>query len=61
VFVLFQAVAAGSVDSSSSSGSNGSSDVSSPVSTSAEGLQMAACLGTVSRVICVMPNVGWNS
>jgi hypothetical protein len=61
VFVLFQAVAAGSMASSSSSGSNVASDISSPLGTSAEGLQMAACLVSVKGTFCVAPAVGWNS
>jgi len=59
VFVLFHAVAAGSVVSSGTGESNPNS---SPLSTTAEDTQMAAgCLVRVKGVICVRPNVGWNS
>lgn len=61
VFVLFQAVAGGSVDSSGTVGSNTSSHVSHPVNVSAEGAQVAACLVRIKGVICVRPDVGWNS
>lgn len=61
VVVLFQAVAGVSVVSSSSLGSNAASSISSPVDASAQGVQMATCLVRVKGVICVRPNVGWNS
>lgn len=59
VFVLFQAVTGGSLISSGMSDSNANS---SALSASAEDVQMAAeCLVRVKGVICVRPNVGWNS
>jgi hypothetical protein len=61
VFVLFQAVSAGSVVSPSNIGSHAATHISSLASTSVEGVQMAACLVHITGVICVQPNVGWNS
>jgi hypothetical protein len=61
VFVLFQAVNIGSIASSGSVGASTASRVSSPVHASAEGLQMAACLVRIKGVVCVRPQVGWNS
>jgi hypothetical protein len=61
VFVLFQAVAGESVTTSGQVDSSTSNSVSSPVSTSLEGGQMAACLVRIKGVVCVQPHVGWNS
>lgn len=61
VFVLFQAVAAGSALSSGAVGSSTASHISPAANTSVEGMQMAACIVRVKGVICVRPNVGWNS
>lgn len=61
VFVLFQAVTGGSLISSGTVGSSAASHVSSAANTSSEGVQMAACLVRIKDVICVRPNVGWNS
>jgi hypothetical protein len=61
MFVLFQAVSGGSAASPSSVGSNAATHISSPASTPGEGVQMAACLVRIKDVICVLPNVGWNS
>jgi len=61
VFVLFQAVSGGSVVTPGNVGSHAATHISSPVSTSVEGVQTAACLVHIAGVICVQPNVGWNS
>ena len=61
VFVLFQAAAGGSVVSSGKIGSSDVSHISSTVNTSLEGAQMAACVVRIKGVVCVTPNVGWNS
>lgn len=61
MFVLFQAVAVGSVNSSGTVSSGTASHVSPTVNTATEGVQMAACLVRIKGVICVQPNVGWNS
>jgi hypothetical protein len=61
VFVLFQAVSGGSMVSPGNVGSHTATHISSPASTSVEGVQMAACLIHSTGVICVQPNVGWNS
>jgi hypothetical protein len=61
VFVLFQAVSGGSAVSPGNVGSQAASHISSPASTSVEGVQMAACFIHITGVICVQPNVGWNS
>jgi hypothetical protein len=61
VFVLFQAVSAGSITSLGTVGSSTPSRISSPVHASAEGVQMAACLVRIKGVVCVQPQVGWNS
>jgi hypothetical protein len=61
VFVLFQAVNAGSITSSGTVGANTASRISSPVNVSAEGVQMAVCLVRIKGVGCVKPHVGWNS
>jgi hypothetical protein len=59
VFVLFQAATGGSLISSGMSDSNANS---SALSSAAEDVQMTAgCLVRVKGVICVRPNVGWNS
>jgi hypothetical protein len=59
IFALFQAVTGRSLISSGMSDSNANS---SALSTSAEDVQIAAeCLVRVKGVICVRPNVGWNS
>jgi hypothetical protein len=60
VFVLSQAVTAGSLISSGTIGSSTVSHISA-ANTSVEGIQAAACLVRVKGVICVRPNVGWNS
>jgi len=61
VFVLFQAVTAGPMVSASKIGSSAASSISSTANTSVEDVQMAACLIRITGVICVTPNVGWNS
>lgn len=62
MFVLFQTAAGGFVNSSDSIGSGIDTSTSTALDTSAEGMQMAAdCLVRVKGVICVRPNVGWNS
>jgi hypothetical protein len=61
VFVLFQAVNTESISYSGTIGASTASRVSSPVQASAEGVQAAACLVRIKGVICVRPNVGWNS
>ena len=61
VFVLFQAVAGGSVVSSGTVGSSTANHVSPAANASMEGLQMAACLVRIKGVVCVQPHVGWNS
>ena len=61
VFVLLQAVAAGPMVSVSKIGSTAASSISSTANTSVEDVQMAACLVLIKGVICVTPNVGWNS
>ena len=61
VFVLLQAVNAGSITSSGTVGASTASRVSSPVNASAEGVQMASCLDGIKDEFCVQPNVGWNS
>jgi glutamate synthase domain-containing protein 3 len=61
VIVLFQAVSGGSAVSPGNVGAHTATHISSPASTSVEGIQMAACLIHIAGVICVQPNVGWNS
>jgi hypothetical protein len=61
VLGFFQAAAGGSVISSEQMGSSDVTHLSSMSDTSAPGAQMAACLVRVKGVICVTPNVGWNS
>jgi hypothetical protein len=61
VFVLFQAVSDGSTISSRTGSSNMAGHVASSANISVEGVQMASCLVYVKPVICVQPNVGWNS
>ena len=61
VLVLFQAAAGGPVISSGQTDLGAANSISSPVNTPAEGVQMAACLVRIKGVICVTPNVGWNS
>jgi hypothetical protein len=61
VCVLFQAAVVGPASSAGMVGSSPAHHVSSAVDTSVESFQMAACLVSVKGVICVIPNVGWNS
>jgi hypothetical protein len=61
VFVIFQAVNAGSITSSGTVGASTASRISSPVNASAEGVQMASCPVDIKDGFCVQPNVGWNS
>lgn len=61
VLVLVQAATGGSLVLTGRVDSRVASRLSNAANGSAEQVQMAACLETVSRVICVMPNVGWNS
>lgn len=56
---LFQFVAAEPTASTMGSSAAVSSDFGS--TTFVEGSQMASCLVLRTRVICVMPNVGWNT
>lgn len=61
VIVLFQAAAGGAVVSSGQIDQSAFSNTSSAANTSAESVEMAACLVRIKGVICVHPNVGWNS
>ena len=66
VLVLVQAATGGSLVSVGHVDSRVISGLSHVANVSAEHAQIAVCLETfspetVSRVICVMPNVGWNS
>jgi ABC-type uncharacterized transport system permease subunit len=61
IFVVFQAVVGGALMASSHSQPVTASQTSSTSNTSSEGMQMAACLVSIKGVICVTPNVGWNS
>ena len=61
VCVLFQTAADGSLDSASKSGSHVVSDVHLTAKTDTANMQMAACLVRIKGVICVTPNVGWNT
>lgn len=61
VLVLFQAVAGGSALASDRADLGTASTISSVANSASEDGQMAACLVSVKGVICVRPNVGWNS
>ena len=61
VCVVFQGMAGGSMVSASNVESSAASNASFSADTSVEEVQMAACLATLKRVVCVMPNVGWNT
>jgi len=61
VLVLFQTMAAGSVAASHQSELGIARNISSRVSSSTEGVAMAVCFSGIKGVICVMPQVGWNS
>jgi hypothetical protein len=58
---LFQFVAAEPMDSASSIGTSAASSVDITADTPLEDTHMAACLVSIKGVICVMPNVGWNT
>jgi hypothetical protein len=61
VLVSFQAVAGELFTALNHADLGTASTISSLVETSIEGSQMAACLVSIKGVICVKPNVGWNS
>jgi hypothetical protein len=60
VLVSIQVVVGAGI-SSGSIGSRNITDISYTADTSAEGVQTAACFIKINGVICVTPNVGWNS
>ncbi len=58
VLVLSQAAAAAPVDSASQIGSHAATSIS---STAVEDAHAAACLVYIKGIVCVTPNVGWNT
>lgn len=61
LFVVVQAAAGGSVVSSNQNHLGTASNISSSLMTIPEGAHAVACLVAIKGVICVTPNVGWNS
>ena len=61
VFVLFQAVAGGAALAAGQTDLAAASHNSSVTNASIEGAHAAACWVRIKGVICVMPQVGWNS
>ena len=61
IFVLFQAVVGGSATASDRAGLGTASNISFLAHTTSEDFQMAACLVGIKGVVCIKPNVGWNS
>ena len=61
VLILFQAVAGGVGVASDQAELGVATNISSVAKTTSEDVQMAACLVEIKGVICVKPNVGWNS
>ena len=60
LFVLFQTAAGGAMVSGKID-SNVAQNFASTASGTTQNVQMAACLVYIKGVICVKPNVGWNS
>ena len=58
---LVQAVASKSAIASGQADLGTATHISSMANTTAEDVPMAACLVNIKGVICVHPNVGWNS
>jgi len=61
VFGLFQAAAGAAEISSVQADLGAVNTLSSEVHPSTAGVEMSACLVRIKGVICVKPNVGWNS
>ena len=61
VCVLFQSATNGSMASGSKVGSKPSSDVHLSQETDSDNAYVAGCLISIKGVICVRPNVGWNT
>ena len=61
VLVLFQAALNGSVVTSNRDSLGTGTTVSSVANTTSEDVRVAACLVSIHGVVCVKPNVGWNS
>ncbi|HJR79101.1 MAG TPA: hypothetical protein VJ821_03445 [Anaerolineales bacterium] len=61
VCAVFQVMAGGSMVSASNVESSAPSIASFSADTSVQDVQMATCLAILKRVVCVMPNVGWNT
>ena len=61
VLVLFQAVVGGSAIASDQADLGIATNISSMTNTVAEDAQAAACLVYIKGIVCVTPNVGWNS
>ena len=61
VCVLFQTVGDGSMASASNAGSITVNGTLLAEKTSEADVHMAACLVRIKGVICVTPNVGWNT
>jgi hypothetical protein len=61
VLVLFQATVGGLGGSPSKAGSGAAGSVSFTASTSIDDVYATACLVYIKGVVCVRPNVGWNS
>ncbi len=60
VFAMFQAVIASPTVSVGGVGSHQIQTISSTANASAQASQMATCLG-IKGLLCIVPNVGWNS
>jgi hypothetical protein len=61
VCVVFQTVGDGSMASASNAGSNLINGTLLVEKTSEADVHMAACLVRIKGVICISPNVGWNT